>query len=122
MLSEGQIIDNEFFEQTICKLKLTSKTINLLIIFACVFSFTYKVIKNVISKAVFYYIVVRIAQIFPILSALTLSIHHVILYVAVVQSLSCVLLFASPTLCVDCSRPGFLVLHYLLESAQTHAR
>ena len=77
MLSEGQIIDNEFFKQTICKLKLTSKTINLLIIFACVFSFTYKVMKNVISKAVVYYIVVTIAQIFPTLSALTLSIHHV---------------------------------------------
>ena len=119
MLSEGQIIDlMNFFKQTIYKLKLTSKTINLLIIFACVFSFTHTVIKNVIPKAVFYYIVVTVAQIFPILSALTLSIHHVTLYVVDdFQSLT-----LCPTLCnpKDCSRPGFLVLHSLSESAQTH--
>ena len=108
---------NEFFKQTICKLKLTSKTINLLIIFACVFSFTYKVIKNVISKAVVYYMVVTIAQIFPILSALTLSIRHVTLYVVVVQSLSCALLFATPW-----TAAGLVSLSSTIsQSAQTHA-
>ena len=35
----------------------------------------------------------------------------------VVQSLSCVWLFVTP---MDCSTPGFPVLHYLLEFAQTH--
>ena len=35
----------------------------------------------------------------------------------VVQSLSCVLILCDP---MDCSMPGFPVLHYLLEFAQTH--
>ena len=81
------------------------------------FSFTYKVIKNVISKAVVYYMVVTIAQIFPILSALTLSIRHVTLYVVVVQSLSCALLFATPW-----TAAGLVSLSSTIsQSAQTHA-
>ena len=37
--------------------------------------------------------------------------------VVVVQWLSCVQLFATT---VDCNMPGFIVLHHLLELAQTH--
>ena len=43
---------------------------------------------------------------------------HTCLYIhVVVQLLSHILLFATP---IDCSTPGFPVLHYLLELAQTH--
>ena len=38
-------------------------------------------------------------------------------YVVVVLSLSCVQLFYDP---MNCSTPGFPILHYLLEFAQTH--
>ena len=39
-------------------------------------------------------------------------------------SLSCLVAELCPTLCnpMDCSMPGFLVLHHLLEFAQTHVR
>ena len=38
------------------------------------------------------------------------------MFVVVVQSLSCL----TPCDPINCSTPGFLVLHYLLECAQTH--
>ena len=51
------------------------------------------------------------------LSWLNISQNQKVLFV-VVQLLSCVWLFVTPE---DCSTPGFPVLHYLLEFAQTHA-
>ena len=51
------------------------------------------------------------------LSWLNISQSQKVLFV-LVQLLSCVWLFVTPE---DCSTPGFPVLHYLLEFAQTHA-
>ena len=44
-------------------------------------------------------------------------VHFRLSYFVVVQSLSCIQLFGIP---MDCSTPGFRVLHYLSECAQIH--
>ena len=48
------------------------------------------------------------------------SLHHVYVYIHVAVHGSVAKL--CPTLChpMDCSTPGFPVIHYLLELAQTH--
>ena len=50
-------------------------------------------------------------------SLISVNYYYCLFFVAVVQSLSHVWLFVTP---MNSSMPGFLVLHYLSECAQTH--
>ena len=52
-----------------------------------------------------------------VLSDSLLQLIYDVYFVIVIHLLSCVLLFCDP---MDDSMPGFPVLHYLLEIAQTH--
>lgn len=70
-----------FWQQTICKLKLTC--INLLVIFACVFySLINKVIKNMRSGTIFYYIIILLGSAL-ILPAVTPTQHSLWFFILV---------------------------------------